>query len=105
MRDEAGREIIYWIGRNAGVCPDCGNWNAMLEKPRMNLGLRYEDLECRDCGHWCRAGHFVDVKIDMDTDNREYTGIACDGTVVVLGSIDGNGLTKYLKAYPTPDKW
>ena len=106
MKDAEGNEIIYWIKGSAGICPECGNHNAMLDIVQKDeAGNRYEDLECRDCGHHCHEGTYVNVEIGMDVENREYTGVASDGVTVSLASFDGNGLVKYLKAYPTQDKW
>ena len=45
------RVIIETVEGNAPECPECGNWNAMLEHRR----IRSMDVEtwlvCRDCGY------------------------------------------------------
>lgn len=105
MKDENGKDIVYFVGRSAGVCPKCLSWNAMLDVFMINGDLREKYFECRDCGYLVSKEDCVRVSIGQDVKNREFTGVASDGTVVSLASFDGNGLYKYLKAYPTPDKW
>jgi hypothetical protein len=109
IKDKDGKEVVYFIGGSAGICPKDGNGNAMLdfhEPPE--VGDKWiEGLECRDCGHKLVAGEYTEVKIGMDVDNREYTGIAADGTEVTLGCFDNpfDQMMRFLKDHPTPDTW
>lgn len=107
-------EIIYWIGGSAGICPVCGNGNAMLDNVVIDRGgNRFEDLECRDCGHYCYEGLFENVSISYDAEAREYTGVAADGETVSLAPFDNpktnrpdfSILARYLADYPTPETW
>ena len=67
------KAVIYWIMGSAGVCPKCGNHNAMLDKVRFSGGehwdgtkRRFEDLECRDCGHYLKEGEYINVTCEND---------------------------------------
>jgi Zn ribbon nucleic-acid-binding protein len=105
IKDSNGLDVVYWIHGSAGVCPKCGNHNAMLDKWRTEDDCWYEDLECRDCGYIATEGEYRNVEIRMDVDQRRYIGIAMDGEEVDLGGFEGTGLERYLKHYPTPDTW
>jgi len=117
IKDKDGKEVVYWIGGSAGICPKCGNGNAMLDVAvRTTDGLVY-DLECRDCGHHLHPAQFVNVAISYDAEARVYTGNAAKGlevpTEVELAPFDDpmtnrpdiKFLMDYLKDYPTPDTW
>jgi hypothetical protein len=107
-------EIIYWVGGSAGNCPVCGNGNAMLDRIVIDdSGNRFEDLECRDCGHYCYEGLYRNVAISYNAADRVYLGEASDGEVVELAPFDDpktnrpsiRPLMNYLKDYPTPETW
>lgn len=107
-------ENIYWIGGSAGICPKCGSGNAMLDNVRIDGGgNRYEDLECRDCGHYCYEGLYRNVALSYNAADRVYLGEAADGEIVELAPFDDtktnrpdiNILMRYLADHPTPETW
>lgn len=108
IKDANNFPVLYWIGGSAAICPKCGNGNAMLDGGSHIPGGRYlAHFECRDCGFKVSVNKQTSVDIGMDVDNREYTGVAADGTEVTLGCFDNpfEQMMNFLKDHPTPDTW
>jgi len=114
IKDKDGKEVVYFIGGSAGICPKCGNGNAMLDGGRHVAGGRYiRMLECRDCGHSLDAGEYTEVGIDYNACARVYTGKRADGVEVELAPFDNPATNRpdfsimedYLRNHPTPDTW
>lgn len=120
IKDKYGQEVVYWIGGSAGICPACGNGNAMLDTVRTYPGnchsdgtlVRFEDLECRDCGHICYEGAYVNVAISYDANRRVYQGQTKYNMTADLAPFDDETnrpnirmLMDYLEDHPTPETW
>jgi hypothetical protein len=58
-------------------------------------------------------GRYRNIKIQIDGEDRVYTGIAADGALVTLAPIDDpktgsyswEPMEEYLRDYPTPEDW
>lgn len=96
--------VVYYVGDQEGICPECGNWNAMLDDHKLINGDCIQFKVCRDCGCSLREGEYRSVAIGINAEERIYTGIAADGVEVSLGGLDEN-LMDYLKVCPAPEDW
>jgi len=118
IKDKNNFPVIYFVGGSAGICPKCGNGNAMLDGGSHIPGGRYlAHFECRDCGFTVSVNKCTSVNISMDAEARVYTGNAAKGLEVpievVLAPFDGpttgrpdiSALMDYLGNHPTPDTW
>jgi hypothetical protein len=105
--------IVYFIGGSAGVCPKCGNGNAMLDGGHHVEGGRYvRTLDCRDCGFTVKGDEYREVSISYNSKDRVYIGKVVYGPEVELAPFDDinnrpsiKPLMRYLADHPVPETW